>query len=146
MGGFGYSAAFNGSTILQVPNSHWFDSDVFSVTFWLYLANEVYDDPTSSTGLRYCPIIYKGFENAGSNVYERAPAVFLDRELRKLAIFVSTTASGTFPEGEFIISNAILQYGKWAHIGIIRLDKRLRLYVNGVLDTVNITLGSTVTN
>jgi len=82
---------------LEVPNIHWFDSGVFSTTFWVFLASELYEDPTANSGLRYCPLVYKGFEDDATNVYERSPAIFLDRELRKLAIFVSTTASANYP-------------------------------------------------
>jgi len=61
-------------------------------------------------------------------------------------VFVSTTADQTYPEGEYLISNSIIPYERWTHVGIIRLDKRLRLYINGIMDSVNTTAGSSVTN
>jgi len=145
MGGNGYSAALSGRQILTVPNSHWFDSDTFSLTFWIFLTSEIYEDPLSNAGLRYCPIIYKGIENDVEGTYERAPAIFIDRELRSLTVYVSTTSTAA-PQGEYVSSNAQLPYERWTHVALIRVDKRLRLYINGIMDSVNTTAGSTVTN
>ena len=55
-------------------------------------------DPLTNAGLRYCPILYKGYEDAGAGTYERAPAIYLDRETRSLSVYISTTASSQYPE------------------------------------------------
>ena len=43
LGGVGYSGAFDGRQSVQIPNSHWFNSGVFSLTFWVFLPDEIYD-------------------------------------------------------------------------------------------------------
>eukprot|EP00742_Colponemidia_sp_Colp-10_P000203 GILJ01000231.1.p1 GENE.GILJ01000231.1~~GILJ01000231.1.p1 ORF type:complete len:402 (-),score=42.09 GILJ01000231.1:91-1296(-) len=146
MGGFGASAMFNGFDWVEVPHSTDFYSREFSVTFWMYLMKDASSGPRSGKGLRWCPLVQKGVDDNQKKTYDRSPAIFFDRRERALKAFVTTTENQDFPQGEFALSNARIPYQRWTHIAVVRLDKKIRLYVNGILDVSNITMGFTSPN
>ena len=63
-----------------------------------------------------------------------------------LKLSVSTTYTSKFPEGEHTLSNARLNHGRWTHISIVRDEKKIKLYVNGILDSIAPTEGFTLAN
>ena len=146
MGGSAYSANIGQGNYITIPNSEDFNSRVFSITFWVFFIRDNLEDPESIQGLRMCPLLYKGNEDKAKNENARAPAILLDRKERTIKVTVSTTANDTTTEGESITSNSRLPFNRWVHIGVVRLDKKIRLYVNGILDSVLQTLGSTLSN
>jgi hypothetical protein len=141
--GRGASSRFQGSSLIEVPSSASLSSKVFSLTFFLFLEQE---ETINQTGLRWCPILQKGDDDEGAKQFQRTPAVLLDRELRKIRVYVSTSQNEDYPEGEFIESIARIPYERWTHVAIIRGTKSLTLYVNGLLDTKNTTEGMTDPN
>lgn len=43
-------------------------------------------------------------------------------------------------------SNARMPHGRWAHIAIVRAESKIKLYFNGILDSIAPTDGFTLTN
>lgn len=99
-----------------------------------------------STQMRWCPVLQKGLDDPENGDYKRTPGVFLDRLDRLLRVFVSTSEDTAFPMGEHVESNARIPIRRWTHLTVIRTEHRIRLYVNGILDAVNATEGTTETN
>jgi Concanavalin A-like lectin/glucanases superfamily len=141
--GRGSSAKFLGNDYISVPSTVSISSKVFSLTFWVYMFIE---DTINRTGLRYCPILQKGNDDETTETYERTPAIFFDRQTTMLKIYVTTTQSQDFPEGEYLESYAHIPYERWTHITVIRTTQRITLYVNGIFDQQNNTYGWTDPN
>jgi len=59
---------------------------------------------------------------------------------------VTTTAYEEFPDGEVLESNARIPIRRWTHIAVVRTDRRIRLYVNGIIDAVAGTSGTSELN
>lgn len=49
-------------------------------------------------------------------------------------------------KGENLFSNARLSYQRWHHIALTVSENKMKLYVNGILDAVNITEGRMMIN
>ena len=139
----GSSALFSGSNYIEIPSAESISAEVFSISFWLFLEKE---ETINQTGLRWCPILQKGIDDESSQVYERTPAIFFDREQHMLRVYISTTEGTDFPEGEYLESNAHLPLQRWTHIVVIRTTQKLQLYVNGIFDRLNSTEGWTEPN
>jgi hypothetical protein len=45
-----------------------------------------------------------------------------------------------------LLSSARIPFHRWTHIGLVRSDKKLKLYINGILDAVNATEGWSAPN
>jgi hypothetical protein len=114
----------------------------FTYTFWLFLVkdNEARQDSP------VCPVLQKG---RGAS---RAPAVLYDRTSGHVRIYLATEVldGGVLgetgvPSVEQFESNARLRDGRWYHVAVVRLDneRRIRLYINGVLDATWSTKGFT---
>lgn len=145
-GGRGNSASFTGSEYIEITTSEEMNDKIFSLTMWVYLLRDSEVESHTSSGLRYCPILQRGIDNTSTQTYHRTPAIFLDRKDKGLKVYVSTTENVDFPLGEFVESNARIPYQRWTHLGVVRTEKRIRLYVNGVIDAVNATEGWTSMN
>lgn len=149
-GGQGNSASFHKS-FLVIPAANQLHLKEFSYTFWVYLIED--STSTPQQGLRYCPLVRKGLDTTGhvdmgyAQQYNAAPAILLDRETRQLRVEL-TTDIGASGAGEAFQTNARLSRGRWFHISLVRfnLERRVRLYVNGVLDSSVSTQGSTKLN
>lgn len=142
-GGFGSSARFSGTELIEIPSSNSISAEVFSLTFWIYLEEE---DTINQTGLRWCPLLQKGTDDEEEEVYERTPAIFYDRDEHMLRIYITTTEIEDFPQGEYLESYARLPFQRWTHIAVVRSSQKLELYVNGVFDRSNSTEGWTEPN
>jgi len=132
LNGLGASAKFDGSSMLEIPHSDAMDSANFCITTWLYLLAD-------STG-QWRTVLHKG-----SRDNERTPTLFLEPQTRGLELFVSTT-DDSFPSGERLWSNSMLPLRKWTHIAACAEGNNLRLFVNGILDAENTTIGTPVMN
>ena len=100
----------------------------------------------TETGLRWCPIIQKGKDTKSKQIYERSPAIYYDRVDKFLKVYISTDELIAFPQGEYVTSNARIPYYRWHHIAVVRTQSRIRLYINGIIDAVNSTVGWSETN
>jgi len=132
LNGVGASAAFDGSSYMEVPHSEHFASQDFCVTFWLYLLGD-------STG-EWRPIIHKGARDQ-----ERTPTFFLEPQNRGLEFFVSTTDTSQ-PAGERLWSNTFVPLRRWTHVAGCAEGRNLRLFINGILDAENTTIGTPILN
>lgn len=132
LNGFGQGAKFDGNTMLEIPHSDKLASTSFCVTLWLYLL-------TDSTG-QWRTILHKGARD-----HERTPSLFLEPQTRGIDFFVSTTDDNQ-PAGERVWSNTFIPLRSWTHIAGCVEDRNLRLYINGILDAENTTVGSPVLN
>jgi hypothetical protein len=132
LGGKGNSAKFDGSDYLEIPDHKAMDSMDFTTTFWMYLLQD-------STG-QWRSVMHKG-----SKDHERTPTIFLEPLTRGIEFFVSTT-DATQPAGERLWSNTFIPLRRWTHIAAVAEGHSLRLYINGLLDSENTTVGRTVVN
>ena len=96
--------------------------------------------------MKWCPIFQKGKDDDLEKVWLRAPGLFISGEDGSLKVVVSSTETGKFPEGEKTISNARIPQGRWTHLAIVRDEKKIKLYVNGILDSIAPTEGFTLSN
>lgn len=142
----GASAYFSGNNYAEVDNTAELNATVFTYTMWVYLYRDAEVEGGVSTGFRWCPLLQKGLDDPTTRSFARAPALFLDRRERGLRFYITSTASDTYPQGEYIESAAHLPYQRWTHLALLRGERRSRLYVNGILDVSNSTDGSTVAN
>lgn len=137
-GGHGSSAMFNGFDWAEIPHSPSFNSKEYSITFWMFL----YKDPATAVrhGSRWCPILHKGKSND-----EKSPSLVVNSKTREMR-FVSTTGNTQAPDGEEVLSFARVPVRRWVHVALVRQEAKSLLYINGILDAANATVGKTTTN
>jgi hypothetical protein len=130
--GIGNSGYFTNSDYLEIPHTKAFEGSDFTITFWIFIIQDFF---TASKGTRYCPLIQKGKDDLSSKKYSRFPAIYYDRKDKFLKIIVKTNNQEPERiEGESIITNSKINNQKWMHISLIKKDKIIKLYVNGILD------------
>jgi len=123
----GLSAKFDGTNMLEIPHTEHMDTTDFCLTFWIYLTGD-------STG-QWRSIIHKG-----NHDHERTPSIFLEPQTRGLEMFVETTDT-EMTSGERLWSNTFLPLRKWTHVASCAEGRNLRLFINGILDAENTTIG-----
>lgn len=123
-GGQGSSAKFSGGEYIYIPHNEKFNSENFTITFWLYLLDENNDD-----GEDICPILYKGSENELVN----GPSILLDRDTKKLKIKFDTNSNKVLE----LNSLSRITPKKWYHISLILSKNKnsLELILNGIPDS-----------
>eukprot|EP00299_Pterocystis_sp_00344_P001308 c11141_g1_i1.p1 GENE.c11141_g1_i1~~c11141_g1_i1.p1 ORF type:complete len:584 (+),score=112.81 c11141_g1_i1:49-1752(+) len=130
--GVGASARFDATSMLEIQHSDHFSSQDFCVSLWLYLLAD-------STG-DWRTLLHKGNRD-----HERTPTLFLEPQTRGLEFFVSTSDT-TQPSGERLWSNTFIPLRRWTHIAACAEGRNLRLFINGILDAENTTIGTPVMN
>ncbi|KAH0481181.1 MAG: hypothetical protein KVP17_001945 [Porospora cf. gigantea B] len=144
--GAGYSALFR-NTFVDVPRSPIMDEvgvGNFSLTFFISVLEDavtVASRAALEPNTLWCPIIHKGHETVSPPSVVAMPAVFIDVKTRQLKVVLSTEHLPSPMQGEFLTSNSRLLPKRSYHIAVVRFEQRLRLYVNGVLDSTILTLG-----
>merc|ERR1711998_23930 len=128
----GMSAKFDGTNMLEIPHTQHLDTTDFCITFWIYLNAD-------STG-QWRSIIHKG-----NHDHERTPSIFLEPQTRGLEMFVETDAA-SMTSGERLWSNTFLPLYKWTHVAACAEVRNLRMFINGMLDAENTTVGNVVLN
>ena len=81
----------------------------------------------------------------GRNDGERTPALFLEPLTRGVEFFVSTDDASQ-PAGERIWSNSFIPLHRWTHVAAVAEGHTLRMYINGLLDCENQTVGTITHN
>ena len=134
VGGHGHSARYVGTDFSEVPHIAAFAEagSAFTVEMWLYLRQD-------STG-DWRTLMHKGGRDE-----ERTPTLFLEPLTRGIELFVSTT-DGDQPLGERLWSNSFVPLHRWTHLAAVAEGHSLRLYLNGLLDSENVTVGTIVHN
>jgi hypothetical protein len=131
--GIGQSAHFDGTSMIEIPHTDKLtDTKDFCLTMWVYLL-------TDSTG-QWRTLVHKGERD-----HERTPTIFLEPQTRGIEFFVSTTDDSQ-AAGERVWSNTFLPMRRWTHIAACAEDRNLRLYINGILDAENTTVGTPIMN
>ncbi|XP_026190691.1 uncharacterized protein LOC113146716 [Cyclospora cayetanensis] len=141
VGGAGSSALFRNNYV-YIPSSDSFKSADFSYTFFLYLLEDSKSRSTNDMHDQYCPIIHKGIMR--EDVQEASPAVLVNPRDGRIKVVLGTT--GTAAPGQEMQSNSRLRPHQWYHLAMVRHQNRMRLYVDGILDSSLVTEGSTKTN
>jgi hypothetical protein len=132
LNGNGYSAYFDGSSSMEIPHSDHLQSQDFCVTMWIYLLADY-------TGM------WRTIMHKGNRDHERTPTLFLEPETRGLEFFVSTTDTSQ-EAGERLWSNTFVPLRQWTHIAACAEGRNLRLFINGLLDAENTTIGTPILN
>merc|ERR1719502_1645353 len=134
VGGHGHAARFVGTDYTEVHHRAGYSEagSTFSVEMWMYLRQD-------STG-DWRTVMHKGGRDD-----ERTPTLFLEPLTRGLEFFVSTTDASQ-PMGERLWSNSFVPLHRWTHLAAVAEGHSLRLYINGLLDSENVTVGSIVHN
>lgn len=128
-GGIGYSAYFTEGKYLEVQHSNDFKSKDFTVSFWFYLMK----DENNFSGTKICPLIQKGKDDLFNKTYNRFPSIYFDRKVRNFKVYMISNKEHII-QGENFTSNAKATYEKWVHISLIKKNKNLKFYFNGILD------------
>lgn len=135
MSGQGSSGLFNNGNFISVPYNDSFDGNDYTITFWLFI---IKDYLSQSRGIRYCPFVQRGKDDLFNKVFKRSPALYYDRVQKYLKVFVSTSSQDD-PQGESMTSHSRINPQRWVHIGLVKSENKLKLYINGILDnTLNI--------
>lgn len=134
VGGVGHSAAFHGANFVEVPNHPSYSEAAasFTLELWLYLRQD-------STG------DWRTIAHKGGHDEERTPSLFLEPLTRGVEFFVSTTDASQ-PKGERVWSTSFVPLHRWTHLAAVAEGHSLRLYVNGMLDAENTTVGTILQN
>lgn len=134
IGGRGHAAKLTGANYIEIPNHPAYSEAgaSFSLELWIYLRQD-------STG-DWRTVVHKG-----SHDEERTPTIFLEPLTRGIEFFVSTTDMAQ-PLGERVWSNSFIPLHRWTHIAAVVEGHSLRLFVNGLLDAENSTVGTIVQN
>lgn len=108
-----------------------FPSGDMSLTFKVFRLTAA--DKKETVG--YCPIIIKGVVEggggqAGQSPLKTSPGIFIDPNGR---LKVSFTTGGE--DTEYLISNSRLREERWYQVTLIRHSPRVRLYIDGILDS-----------
>ncbi len=133
-GGAGSSGLFTSGNYVTIPGNPGFsnpDNTDFSVTFWLFVVQDFF---SASKGVRYCPLVQKGKDDLFAKTYQRKPAIYYDRKDKNLKFYIKT-ANQDYPQGKYMTSNAKVTAQRWLHIGLVKINNKLKLYVNGILDS-----------
>jgi hypothetical protein len=134
VGGHGHAARFVGTDYTEVRHTAPYAEagSTFTVEMWMYLRQD-------STG-DWRTVLHKGGRDE-----ERTPTLFLEPLTRGLEFFVSTTDASQ-PMGERLWSNSFVPLHRWTHLAAVAEGHSLRLYINGLLDSENVTAGTIVHN
>jgi len=134
VGGHGHAARFVGTDFLEIANHPAYSEarDTFSLELWMYLRQD-------STG-DWRTVVHKGGRDE-----ERTPTLFLEPLTRGIEFFVSTTDANQ-PMGERLWSNSFIPLHRWTHVAAVAEGHSLRLYINGLLDSENTTVGTILQN
>lgn len=134
VGGHGHAARYVGTDYTEVRHDAAYAEagSAFSVEMWVYLRQD-------STG-DWRTVVHKGGRDE-----ERTPTLFLEPLTRGLEFFVSTTDAAQ-PMGERLWSNSFVPMHRWTHVAAVAEGHSLRLYLNGLLDSENVTVGTIVHN
>jgi len=132
--GHGHAARFVGTDYTEIRHDAVYAEagSAFTVEMWMYLRQD-------STG-DWRTVVHKGGRDE-----ERTPTLFLEPLTRGLEFFVSTTDQGQ-PMGERLWSNSFVPMHRWTHVAAVAEGHSLRLYLNGLLDSENVTAGTIVHN
>jgi hypothetical protein len=108
------------------------DGPDFAYTLWVLLRRPPDDAPLAGT----CTLLRKGSQGASS------PRLAVDAG-RRLVVELTTTSAA-----ESFTSLSRLRYDTWYHLALVRLGaaRQVRLYVNGILDSEQATVGYTAAN
>jgi hypothetical protein len=128
-GGNGYSAKFNYSNYSVIENIHAYETNEFTIQFWIYLLSD-------SVG------VWRTILHKGDTLTELTPTIQLWPDSNRLHVRVSTQASWN----EGLDSFASLPMGRWTHVAVVVTNQLLQLYVNGQLDTQTVLEGPVVIN
>jgi Concanavalin A-like lectin/glucanases superfamily len=102
--------------------------------------------------------VVKGNADSQERVFERAPAIFLYERTGQIVVYYTSKDTDTYPEvgshllfliwqqGVSLISNARLDSGNWYHVAFVRMERKIKLYVNGILDAADATDDTSVSN
>jgi hypothetical protein len=96
----------------------------FTVTFWLNAAG-IFQESTGG-----------GILHQGDNANDSTLSIAMLRGERRLAVTVTTTAGGA---GRLFsaTSTRTMPQNTWVHVGVVRQGSALRIYLDGVLDSVS---------
>lgn len=141
IGGIGSSGLFRNNYV-YVPSSESFKSADFSYTFFVYLLEDAKSRSINELHDQFCPIMHKG--TMREDVQEASPALLVNPRDGRVKVVLGTTGSAA--PGNEMQSNSRLRPHQWYHLGLVRHQNRMRLYVDGILDSSLTTEGSTKTN
>jgi hypothetical protein len=133
-GGVGSSGLFTSGNYITIPANPGFQSSDFTITFWLFVVQDFF---SSNKGVRYCPLMQRGNDDLFSKTYQRGPALYYDRKEKNLKLFIKTAIESSI-QGENLKSNAKVTSQRWLHISLVKMDTKLKIYVNGILDSSSI--------
>ena len=126
IGGIGSSVQLTNGEYIEIPYNKDFNTNNFSITFWIFLIQDFF---SSGKGIRFCPLVQRGKGENSDNKNQKVTTLYLDIKENNLQINITTT------EEESLTSNSKLSFQRWTHISIINQNKKLKLYVNGILDS-----------
>eukprot|EP00918_Siedleckia_nematoides_P013163 GHVU01028720.1.p1 GENE.GHVU01028720.1~~GHVU01028720.1.p1 ORF type:complete len:195 (+),score=23.22 GHVU01028720.1:2189-2773(+) len=98
---------------------------------------------SAKTHPKFCPVIYKGTMRGTTAEYSAKPGIFVDPRTGRIKVSVSTTAA-SLGKAEYLVTNGRARHHAWTHVAVVRHVTRLRVYINGILDSTMLTVGTTL--
>lgn len=143
----GSSGLFRRSYVV-VPHAQDFESPDFTYTFWIMLLEDDHikeEQETMFENKQYCPVIHKGVVDTNAKKIAATPSIAVDPKSGRVKVTLSTSATSS-KQAEYITTNGRLKYRTWTHVAVTRHMTRLRVYMNGILDSTILTIGTTDSN
>lgn len=135
-----------------IPHSTTHETTDYSITFWIYRLEDQESKTMAAAAKRlerWCPVVHKGVQEIASTTgapsLESQPGILVDPVTGHVKVTVSTREVAA-AQGEFLTSNFRLLPHGWNHVAVIRHLTRLRVYINGILDSTMKTIGTSRSN
>lgn len=126
---------------VTIPLNQGLSDGEFTYSFWFYLVAI----PTNQVSDNEVVILQRGKDiisptNPSSSIFQRYPAIYLNKKTQKLSVYYSTIKDLSSTQGEKLLSNGRIIPNQWVNITLTRsTSNKMTLYLNGLKDKEIVT-------